>query len=138
MAPTPTLTLLECPRALDDTEVEFVVGTHWLLPPNNNDGDTGTREITERMQQELDVGRADSIRSWMWVAGLEFKHIRALHHNALMRREVIVTESCDLHLIWNDTGIFVKPIPPCKLNFQIIQSARTLPTHYCLSLSLFG
>jgi len=118
----------------DDTKAEFIVGTQWLLPPDDNDAHT--REITERMQKELDVGRADSIRSWMWIAGVGFKHIRALHHNALMRREVIVTESCDLHLIWNDTGIFVKPIPPCKLNPQIIQSAKTLSARYCLPLSL--
>ena len=54
-----------CPRAPDDTE--FIVGTHWLLPPDKNDAHT--REIKERMRRELDVGRADSIRSWMWVAG---------------------------------------------------------------------
>lgn len=36
---------------------------------------------------------------------------RALHHQKLVGREIVVTEQMDMHLVWFKTRIFVKPLP---------------------------
>jgi hypothetical protein len=40
-----------------------------------------------------------------------------LHHQAARGRNVIVTENPQLHLIWANDRIFIKPIPPYLLSF---------------------
>lgn len=36
---------------------------------------------------------------------------RALHHQKLLGREIVVTERMDMHLVWCRARIFVKPLP---------------------------
>lgn len=65
--------------------------------------------------KELDVDQADSIRPYLWIAGLPFSSIRPLHRNVVIQRKIVVCEQSSLHLVSHNEAIFVKPIPHCLL-----------------------
>lgn len=64
----------------------------------------------EFLRSELGVDRLNAIHPWLWVAGRPMPP-RALHHQNLLGREVVVTERMDMHLIWSKARIFIKPLP---------------------------
>lgn len=53
----------------------------------------------------------------MWLAGLP-RPARPLHRQKLLKREIILTESPDQHLVWHESRIFVKPIPDFLLSYD--------------------
>lgn len=61
-------------------------------------------------QHELGVPRLNAVHSWLWIAGRPIP-ARALHHQKVMGREIVVTERMDMHLVWSKTRIFIKPLP---------------------------
>lgn len=64
---------------------------------------------------ELDVSRLSDIFSFLWFAGHR-GYIRPLHRQLLVKRSIIITEQADLHLVWFDQQIYLKPLPPFLLN----------------------
>ncbi|KAJ6785756.1 hypothetical protein PWT90_04846 [Aphanocladium album] len=85
-----------------------------LLPSlyRNKSGDlarTG-QNITACVEDELQLKRLANIHDWLWVAGLPLPP-RALHHQLLLGREILITEQMDLHLVWTTGKVFLKPIP---------------------------
>lgn len=59
---------------------------------------------------ELDVTRLNEIHTWLWMVGRPMPP-RPLHHQKVLGREVVITERTDLHLVWDKSRIFIKPIP---------------------------
>lgn len=72
-------------------------------------------ELTSHLVASLDVSRLTRIYEYLWFAGRPF-YIRPLHRQLLMRREIVVTEQADLHLVWWDNKIYIKPLPRFLLN----------------------
>lgn len=72
---------------------------------------------------ELDVCRLNRIHKHLWIAGQE-RPARALHHQTLIGRRVIVTEDPSLHLLWIDASLFVKPLPDFILCHDAWESIR--------------
>lgn len=68
------------------------------------------RVDSDYLWQELGVDRLNQIHTWLWTVGRPMP-ARALHHQKLLRREIIVTEQMDMHLVWTTNRIFIKPIP---------------------------
>ena len=66
--------------------------------------------VREFLRLELDVSRLNRMHKHLWLAGLP-TGARALHRQKLMDREIVVTEQADLHLVWYQDRIFVKPLP---------------------------
>jgi hypothetical protein len=71
--------------------------------------------ITTFLLEELNVDMADSIKPYLWIAGLRFSKIRPLHRNNVIRREIVICEQAALHLVSRNEVIFIKPIPHCLL-----------------------
>jgi len=67
------------------------------------------------LQRSLDQSRANKIFRNLWFAGA-LGNFRALHQQIMFRREVIACEEPNLHLIWFDDQVYIKPLPPCLLN----------------------
>ncbi|KAK8855037.1 glycosyltransferase family 28 domain-containing protein [Apiospora arundinis] len=65
--------------------------------------------------RELRVDRLDSVRDWLWVCGRPMPP-RPLHHQVLIGRDVTITESPELHLVWHKSRIFLKPLPKWLLD----------------------
>jgi hypothetical protein len=64
----------------------------------------------EFLEQELLVKRLNAVHDWLWLSGRPMP-ARPLHHQALVCRDITVTENIELHLIWSKNRIFIKPIP---------------------------
>ncbi|KAI5925870.1 hypothetical protein F4810DRAFT_656497 [Camillea tinctor] len=66
--------------------------------------------IIECLEKELLVERLDKAKDWLWLSGRPVPP-RALHHQVLLRRSIVVTEQPELHLVWTHYRIFIKPLP---------------------------
>ncbi|KAM3069268.1 hypothetical protein ACMFMG_010776 [Clarireedia jacksonii] len=77
---------------------------------------TRTRYKKEYCQQRL-----NEIHSHLWSAGKK-KNINALHHQKVLCRDVILSERFDLHLVWFDRIIYIKPLPISFLNYSFIST----------------
>ncbi|KAL2126774.1 hypothetical protein VTI74DRAFT_270 [Chaetomium olivicolor] len=73
------------------------------------------RHVTACIDKELDLRRLTSIHDWLWIVGRPMPP-RPLHYQLLVRREILVTEQMDMHLVWTTGRIFVKPVPSFLLD----------------------
>lgn len=85
--------------------------------------------IRQYLRLELDVTRLNVIHKHLWLAGLP-TGARALHRQKLLDRSIVVTEQADLHLVWYQDRIFVKPLPTFLLR------PSTWTEHLCRSPDL--
>lgn len=69
------------------------------------------------VEQELDISRLDRVHHRLWLAGRPMS-ARSLHRQLLMNRTIVVTEKTDMHLVWRDSRIFIKPLPAMLLNYE--------------------
>ena len=67
-------------------------------------------DITACIKKELDLERLHSIKKQMWIVGRPMPP-RALHHQLLLSRDIVLTEQMDMHLVWTTGRMFLKPIP---------------------------
>jgi hypothetical protein len=68
------------------------------------------------------LGMLSDVSHRLWLAGSHWGHIRPLHRQLVLGRQIIVSEDISLHLITqNGKTIFVKPFPK-----ELLQSDRSL------------
>lgn len=67
------------------------------------------------VRHQLDVSRLDSIADRLWIAG-RVGNVHTLHRQHVLGREVVLNEQADLHLLWIDNTIFIKPLPAWLLD----------------------
>lgn len=68
------------------------------------------RCVAACVDTELDLRRLTCIHDWLWVVGRPMPP-RPLHYQLLLNRDIMVTERMDMHLVWTNGRIFIKPIP---------------------------
>ncbi|KAL9487916.1 hypothetical protein ACSS6W_000193 [Trichoderma asperelloides] len=71
--------------------------------------------VQEYMERDLDVSRLNEIHKHLWLAGLP-QISRALHNQVRLGRKIVITESADLHLVWRDNVLNLKPLPDYLLS----------------------
>lgn len=76
------------------------------------------QSLHEYVQEELDLSRLDRIHNHLWLAGRPSVGARPLHRQLMIGRQIILTEQADLHLVWQDSRIYVKPIPEFLLDLN--------------------
>ncbi|KAF3922274.1 hypothetical protein ABW20_dc0104885 [Dactylellina cionopaga] len=76
-----------------------------------------TYDDSEFLQRELLVKRLDDIQDHLWLVGRPMPP-RPLHYQVVLARNIIITESMELHLVWSGDRIFVKPIPSYLLDMD--------------------
>ncbi|KAF3926110.1 hypothetical protein ABW21_db0202159 [Orbilia brochopaga] len=69
----------------------------------------------EFLQRELLVKRLDDVRKHLWLVGRPMPP-RPLHYQLVLSRNIVITETMDLHLVWSGSRIFLKPIPAYLLD----------------------
>lgn len=75
-------------------------------------------EVLSYLAKEVRTSTLDSIEKHLWLVGThDSRHITPLHEQTLRGREVVITEDPELHLLWIENKIFVKPIPPYLLSY---------------------
>lgn len=62
------------------------------------------------LERELLIDKINAVQQWLWVCGRPMPP-RPLHYQIILSREIVITESPDLHLVWSKNRLFLKPIP---------------------------
>ncbi|KAF2140837.1 uncharacterized protein K452DRAFT_288247 [Aplosporella prunicola CBS 121167] len=65
----------------------------------------------------MNMERLNAVHQHLWFAGLPVC-ARPLHRQRIMERQVVITEQADLHLLWLESRIFIKPLPAYLLNYD--------------------
>jgi hypothetical protein len=66
--------------------------------------------LRDYFEWELDVSRLNEIHEYLWLAARRTAP-RPLHRQIMLGREVIITEQADLHLLWREHWLYLKPLP---------------------------
>jgi hypothetical protein len=112
--PVPFHTALLQTVGVEQPEVPLLPATYrrkYKIEPVGND-------IGAFLNAELNVNRLNEVHSFLWLVGLPGTP-RALHYQVMKKREIIVTEQLDLHLVWSASTsafIFIKPLPRFLFN----------------------
>ena len=67
-------------------------------------------QVAECLDQDLDLRRLRRVEGLLWFAGLPLPP-RPLHLQLQLNRDIFAAEQMDLHLVWTDGRIFIKPLP---------------------------
>ena len=74
-------------------------------------------ELPAFLRKELSTPDLDKIAPHLWlVAKEDSSHISSLTHQLVRGRQVVITEDPQLHLVWIDDRIFLKPLPKYLLS----------------------
>jgi hypothetical protein len=74
-------------------------------------------EEQNRLQKVLHDDTLDSIHKQLWYAGRK-GNVSQLHHQKVIRRDIILTERARLHLVWSDKTIYVKRLDDELLDWE--------------------
>ncbi|KAM3067113.1 hypothetical protein ACMFMG_011669 [Clarireedia jacksonii] len=90
---------------------------------NTDPINTGTEATAIRIcyMAEYSQQKLNDIHSHLWSAGNK-DNINALHHQKVLCREVVLSERSDLHLVWFDRIIYIKPLTISFLNHNFINT----------------
>ncbi|KAL9615110.1 MAG: hypothetical protein Q9167_000428 [Letrouitia subvulpina] len=78
--------------------------------------------IRDFISFDLSVDRIEKFYKHLWLAGSP-QRARPLHYHRMLHRKIIVTERADLHLLWQDDWIFIKPLPTYIMSHGIWSTA---------------
>lgn len=100
-------------------------GSLVILPAAYHDRSNNLRAIDEHdqgsvqryVEWELFVSRLNEIHKHLWLAGRPTS-ARPLHRQLMIGREILVTEQIDLHLLWQESRLYLKPLPEYLMNFD--------------------
>ncbi|RFU74218.1 hypothetical protein TARUN_8027 [Trichoderma arundinaceum] len=77
-------------------------------------------EIYEHLARELETPLLDELYEKLWLVGRRAgHHIDALHAQKVKGRTIIPVEDPRLHLIWDHSKVYIKPIPILLLNHEV-------------------
>jgi uncharacterized membrane protein len=77
-------------------------------------------DLSEFLKTDLSVTRITDVYGRLWAAGRKMPP-RPLHRQVMMRRDIIPSSQCDLHLTWSGRQMFIKPLPKYMLNKKFWQ-----------------
>ncbi|KAG8670817.1 hypothetical protein FPOAC2_04120 [Fusarium poae] len=78
----------------------------------------GEREGLHRfLSAFLDLSRFHGLHKLLWLIGVHGAP-RSLYYQKFLRRDIVIVEELDLHLIWAKSRIFIKPLPDFLLNYE--------------------
>ncbi len=94
--------------------------------------DLGSADSIEQyIAWELDVSQLNKIHDQLWLAGRPMS-ARPLHRQAMLDRQIVVTEQADLHLVWQESRLFLKPLPEFLMDYSVWQN------YICRNRHLYG
>ena len=83
-------------------------------------------EEQNRLQKVLRDDTLESIHKQLWYAGRK-GNVSQLHHQKVIRRDIILTERARLHLVWSDKTIYIDEMVGIDLLFSDVpRKARTI------------
>ena len=107
MSPVSSLPLSD----LKGSTIPTAGGQASLLAQRPSETDTPTGQF---MVSELSMEVLNDIHNHLWMAG-SYGNISQLHHQRVILRDIIPSELPQLHLVWFDRIIYIKPLPDCLI-----------------------
>ncbi len=105
------------PGATDTRALVRTDSTRWATLPGQPRTSLAASSLHEQLRQEFVTPDLDTLAPHLWlVATQNSSHISPLHELLVKGRDIVVTENPELHLVWTDNRVFIKPIPPYMLN----------------------
>ena len=83
---------------------------------------TQEEELRKYLSNDLDVDGLNKVHKHLWLAGLP-RCARPLHHQLMIDRKIMITERADLHLLWHDDRLYLKPLADYLLSYSIWEVA---------------
>ncbi|EUC50731.1 hypothetical protein COCMIDRAFT_584 [Bipolaris oryzae ATCC 44560] len=74
-------------------------------------------EVNRFLCAFFDLSRFKAMRKMLWLIAVPGAP-RSLYYQKFLRREIVIAEELDLHLVWAKSRIFVKPLPDFLLNYK--------------------
>ncbi|KAI6381343.1 hypothetical protein MCOR25_001274 [Pyricularia grisea] len=69
-----------------------------------------SKSVLECIDTETDLERLDKVHQHLWLTGRPMPP-RPLHYQRSVGREIVISERMDMHLVWGDGRIYIKPLP---------------------------
>ena len=79
-------------------------------------------DLRTYLEGDLNVDGLNKVHKHLWFAGLP-QSARPLHHQLMIDRKIMLTERADLHLLWHDDRLYLKPLPDYLLSYGIWEAA---------------
>lgn len=89
-----------------------------MYPDKDNELVRRGSDTTAFIRLDMDVSRLNQIHQYLWIAGRP-TNARPLHRQKMIERQIFITEQADLHLVWHESRIFIKPLPDYVFDHQI-------------------
>ncbi|KAJ5722865.1 hypothetical protein N7488_000900 [Penicillium malachiteum] len=80
----------------------------------------------EFLASDLSVDRLDDVFQHLWMVGLPIPP-RPLHYQLVLQRKIVICEKMDMHLVWGNDQLFLKPIPLYLLSPTIWETLLKCP-----------
>ncbi|KAK7228069.1 hypothetical protein V2G26_000239 [Clonostachys chloroleuca] len=74
-------------------------------------------EVHRFLSAFFDLSRFNAIRKMLWLIAVHGAP-RSLYYQKFLRREIVIAEELDLHLVWAKSRILIKPLPDFLLNYD--------------------
>lgn len=100
-----------------DERHEALPGLRHTLPDHPTIPLSDGAAVAASLARELGTERLGRLY-WMLFLVSNRENISPLHHQLIKRRQIVLTERPDLHLVWNYDRIFIKPLPRCLLSYS--------------------
>ena len=85
--------------------------------------------VISKLEDELVTTDLDTMAPYMWLMATQSSaNISALHHQIVKDRKIIVTEDPQLHLVWLQDRIYIKPMPHFLLSYNLWDEVLLSPT----------
>lgn len=75
-------------------------------------------DLRSFLRDDLNVDSLNKVHKHLWFAGLP-RCAGPLHHQLMIGRKIVITERADLHLLWRDDRLFLKPLPDYLLSYKV-------------------
>ncbi|KAM0255632.1 hypothetical protein ACHAQJ_005557 [Trichoderma viride] len=102
----------------------FRNGRAWIGIPEDR--------VEQFLEKDLNVDRLTEVDDYFFMLGKENTPPRTLHYQQALGLEIFVTERMDMHLLWSNGKIFIKPLPRYLLDSQFWEEFLECPEecHY--------
>ena len=80
-------------------------------------------DLISHLRSELLTPDLNQMSQYLWLAATQHgTHLSSLHQQLVRGRSIVVTENPELHLVWIDNRVFIKPLPPFLLSHAFWKS----------------
>ena len=106
-------------QLLDSQEVKFPAAAYRASLQKSNSPPNSADSLTESLLHDLRPAKLNRLAPHLWLCSTPtYTNIPALHENIVHGRGIIVSEIPDLHLVWSNGRIFVKPLPSYLISYD--------------------